>query len=85
MNAGGPFPEGLYQWFGDNIRFVTSYPGEQIAVYSYAMIGQNPIGRARLVEGSTETDLLPSITKVPYQNAPDGVPGLFCPLFYRKE
>lgn len=85
MNAGGPFPEGLYQWFGDNIRFVTSYPGEQIAVYSYAMAGQTPIGRARLVEGSTETDLLPSITKVPYQNAPDGVPGLFCPLFYRKE
>lgn len=80
-----PFPEGDYLWFGEHMRFVTSYPGEQIAVYSYAMAGQTPIGRARLVKGDDQTDLLPLITKVPYQNAPDGVPGLFCPLFYRKE
>lgn len=82
---GGTFPEISHQYFGENIRFVTSYPGEQIAVYSYAMAGQTPIGRARLVKGDDQTDLLPLITKVQYQNAPDGVPGLFCPLFYRKE
>lgn len=80
-----PYIDGLYVWFGEIIRFVTSYPGEQIAVYSYAMAGQTPIGRARLVKGDDQTDLLPLITKVQYQNAPDGVPGLFCPLFYRKE
>jgi len=85
MNAGGAFAEGNYQYFGEFVRYVTCYPGEQIAVYSYAMIGQNPPGRSNLVVGNVVTDLLPLIAKAPYLGVPDGLPSLFCPLFYRKE
>jgi hypothetical protein len=65
--------------WASNVRYVTVYPGEQIAVFAYAAPSSTSVsGKTSLVVGNATTDLLPQIP------GNDVMKSLFAPIFYRK-
>lgn len=65
--------------WASNVRYVTVYPGEQIAVFAYAAPSSTSVtGKTSLVVGNVTTDLLPQIP------GNDVMKSLFAPIFYRK-